>query len=326
MATLSGCPGSVEQASDWELEQADDTWWMATVNVGQQRWLVGGSPAQGRVLFDSGGGLAEVDLGVEVELLNWVHPFDDGGVVIVGNGGMILYSPDGSSWTRQSGGITEQNLWGVWGSSAQDVWVVGGDGFAPGDATILRGPVGDLEPVDVPALEHPSISAWYKVWGSGPDDVYIVGQDGGLLQWDGVTLTEQLVGLSRDLIGVWGTGPDRVVVVGGRLNGAMALWDGSEWRGFELAPLTGLNGVWLRGNTIHAVGGWATSVKLDFNTGEVLGEQEVLGLEIPESQGVDLHTIHGSDDGRLTAVGGNFMFSSGPYDGLVITRHLGSEE
>ena len=326
VVTLSGCPGTLEEGTDWELEQADEAWWMSTVHVGEERWVVGGTPEEGAMLHDAGSGLEVVNLEFEVELLNWIHAFDGGGYAVVGNGGAILYSADGSTWTQQSVGVTDQNLWGVWGANADDVWVVGGDGSMAGDATILRGPVDDLQPMDTPTLEHPNIFAWFKVWGSGPNDVFIVGQSGGLLHWDGVALTEQMVGLSKDLIGLWGTGPNRVAVVGGRFNGAIALWDGSEWRGIELAPISGLNGVWLRGDTIHAVGAQAMSVKLDFRTGQVIGEEEWLGTRIPEAMGVDLHSIHGANDGHLTSVGGNFARPSGPYDGLAVTRRLGSDE
>ena len=107
----------------------------------------------------------------------------------------------------------------------------------------------------------------------------------------------------------------------------MALWDGESWRGIKLAPLTGLNGVWFRGNTVHAVGvDEAKVVKIDFTTGEQMEEENFLGTFLPEAEGIDLHGIHGSPSGRLTALGGNFILQSGPFRGVIVHRSLGGNE
>ncbi len=312
-------------ATPWGLDEANDTWWMSTVHVGGQRWVVGGSPQAGRILHDDGGGFKELPLDANVSLLNWIHRFEGGGFATVGQGGAVLSSPDGLAWKPEPVD-TEQALWGVWGASLDDVWVVGGNGWKSGDAVVFRGPLDDLRPVDVPVLSREKVNAFYKVWGSGPDDVYIVGQKGAILHWDGSALVERSLDLTADLIGIWGTGPNRVAVVGGRGNGVVGLWDGNSWRGIDLAPMAGLNGVWLRGDTLHAVGVFATAVKIDFVTGDVLGEEEYLREQFSEAKNVDLHAIHGSDAGRVTAIGGNYMQPSGPYNGVVVSRGLGPDE
>ena len=65
---------------------------------------------------------------------------------------------------------------------------------------------------------------------------------------------------------------------------------------------------------------------MDFTTGELLEEEDFLGVTIPEAQGVDLHAVHGSPDGVLTAIGGNYVMQAGPFEGAVVSRRLGSAE
>jgi hypothetical protein len=171
----------------------------------------------------------------------------------------------------------------------------------------------------MPVLERPNVKAFFKVWGSGVDDVYIVGQNGAVLHWDGESLVELHVGVGEDLIDVWGTGPDRVAVIGGRKNGAGALWDGAGWRVLDLAHFPGLNGVWLRRDIVHVVGSNGTAGVIDFTTGEATR----VSIDTP----VYLHAIHGSPDGTVTAVGGNFFTGkNGPFDGEVLTRPLLTSE
>lgn len=302
---------------DWQVRHADDHWWLSVVAVSESdRWIAGGTPAQGKILHYDGTTFTEVDHGQQVGLLNWIHRYPDGGLVVVGNEGAILRRA-AETWTRETS-PTQQDLWGVWGASPNDTWSVGGKGLAEGDATILRDTGSGFVPVPLPKLERPGVNALYKVWGSSASDVYIVGQSGAVLHWNGSVLSERLVGVSDDLIAVWGTGPDRVVCIGGRNNGVAALWDGSAWRALDLAPVAGLNGVWLRGNAVHVVGAFGTAATLDFTTGQV--------TDVLVDTTVDLHAIHGSADGFVTSVGGNFVAQGGPYEGAIADRALlGSE-
>ncbi|MBX3209637.1 MAG: hypothetical protein KF764_31680 [Labilithrix sp.] len=97
----------------------------------------------------------------------------------------------------------------LWGSSANDVWAVGGGGairrFSGGAGfAIVEG--------------APTTEALHGVWGSGPKDVWVVGDSGTILHFDGAAWTEATVafplGKKPDLMGVWGSGPNDVWVVG----------------------------------------------------------------------------------------------------------------
>ncbi|MBX3215812.1 MAG: hypothetical protein KF850_27485 [Labilithrix sp.] len=101
-------------------------------------------------------------------------------------------------------------LRGVWGSSASDVWTVGGSGtirhFGK-DATAWA------------VVEAPTTANLNAVWGSGPNDVWVVGDHGTILHWDGKAWTESVAALplrqrKPHLYGIWGSGPDDVWIVG----------------------------------------------------------------------------------------------------------------
>ncbi|MEO1335969.1 MAG: hypothetical protein AAFV29_10000, partial [Myxococcota bacterium] len=160
-----------------------------------------------------------------------------------------------------------------------------------------------------------------KVWGTSADNVYIVGQRGAVLRWDGSALTEVLVGTSRDLISLWGTGPDRIVIVGGRANGEVVTWDGEQWEATLLSVRPGLNGVWMRDpDTAHVVGVNGSILRFDFDSKEIVDDS-------PTEVGLAFHAVFGDPTHeRLVAVGGNFEFNDGPYEGVAYQRSLNNGE
>lgn len=309
MTLVAGCSAG-EEAPSWDRLHASSQWWMSVdAREPTDRWIVGGTTTTGVILRHDGATMRTVDPGVAVGLLNWVQRFDDGRVIVVGSGGAVLRF-DGTAWSRDEP-VTQADLWGVWGSSATDLWAVGGtEGIAP---VILRDTGGGFEPVAIPTLLRPGVTVFFKVWGSGPDDVYAVGQNGVVVHWDGTALEELHVGVGEDLIGIWGTGPDRIVTVGGRRNGAAAVWDGSSWRNPDLTGVPGLNGVWVGEGPARLVGNEGIVIDLDPAT-----------LEITRSRidtTVFLHAISGSADGSVVAVGGDFATGpTGPFWGEVWIR------
>ncbi len=303
---------------EWQTMQTGGNWWMSVLALANDdRWIVGGTPDRGEILHYNGSEFEAVSFGADVELLNWIHGFQSGESIAVGNGGVVLWW-DGQTWT-QVRVPTEQDLWGVWGVNPYDVWAVGGNADESGVLTVLRDTGSGFETVAMPVLERPDVKALFKVWGSGADDVYMVGQNGAVLHWNGEILEELHVGVSEDLIAVWGTGPNRVAIVGGRRNGAAALWNGEEWRSPEVGNFPGLNGVWLRGDSVHVVGNSGTAGIIDFTT--------LAATRVRIDTPVNLHAIHGSPDGTLTAVGGNFFIGKkGPFTGDILTRPMENSE
>lgn len=319
--TLASCSDPAQEtapiAASWEEAFDASGGWLLNVGgpTADQLYAVGGHPRGGDVQEFDGQTWAPGGPPFGTPLLNWVHGCAADDVVVVGTRGAILRF-DGASWTRDES-PTDKDLWGVWGASCDDLWVVGGNGREEGQATILRYDGTVWTEVETPPLERPQVWAWFKVWGSGPDDVFIVGQRGAVLHWNGSELTEEFAGASDDLIAVWGTGPDHVVAVGGRGIGIVSVWDGSEWTTTDLAPTPGLNGVWLDGPVAHVAGVLGTVGTFDTRTGE-------LTLADVDTQ-LDFHAIHAAPGGPLIAVGGNFRSADGPYEGIALQAQRTSE-
>lgn len=324
LAAIAALPACEEPAAPpsgpgtWtEAFDASSLWLLSVSGTSAtDLWAVGGQPDQGRIMrFDGAWWEQPVEGGVP--LLNWVHAFAPDDVMIAGNGGTILRW-DGAT-LRPMDTPTDQDLWGLWGATPNDVWAVGGRGMKDEDRTVLRWDGTSWKAVELPPLERPKVSAFYKVWGSSGNDVYIVGRNGAVLHWDGAVIEELGVGASTDLIGVWGTGPDRVVIVGGRAGGVVSRWDGKSWRTEQLPTLPGINGVWMRSpDRFHVAANQGTLASFDFET--LTPTVDAIDTE------VDFHGLFGDPSGRLWAVGGNFLYAGGPWIGAALERRLGDEE
>lgn len=318
--TLAACEPDPAAGSDWhEAFDARPVGWLMSTFVPpgtRTRYAVGGAPDAGVVMRDAGDGWARVDLGAAgdgVPLLNWITGFGPDALVVVGSAGTVLRW-DGAAWSKEPA-ATDQDLWGVWGARADDLWAVGGTTTPGGHPVILHFDGHAFSEVPVPTLQKGNVRAFFKVWGTAADHALVVGQNGVVLRWDGAVWTEELVGASADLIALWGTDKDHVAIVGGRGNAIVTTWDGARWRTENLAPLSGLNGVWMRDrDVIHVVGTLGTVGELDFTT----LAPRVRSL----SQDLDFHAVYGDDQGRITAVGGSFRSVVAPFEGMAWEREL----
>lgn len=317
LSLLTACGGP---NLDWEPAfDATDRGWLMNVwgPAADDLFMVGGALDAGRMQHFDGETATEVALPAGVPLINWGIGFAPDDIHAVGNEGTILHF-DGAAWTEVASPTT-QDLWGVWGSSANDVWAVGGSARLPdGVPTIVHYDGSAWTLTDLSALGlMMGPRALFKVWGSGASDVYAVGDAGIMLHWNGAAWEELMVGADDDLIAVWGTGPDNIVAVGGRANGIIAHWNGTEWRTESLSPLPGFNGVWMRApGRAHVVGARAMLGTFDLETFTM--EEQL----VPEAR--DFHAVHGVD-GVLTTVGGNLAVPMAP-EGVAYRRQLGSDE
>lgn len=304
-------------ASTWsEAFDASEVGWLmnASAPPGGEPLVVGGRLDSGAVLRRSGGQWSRVELGLTgVPLLNWIHGFGSQDVWVAGNAGTLLHW-NGQAWQRAQVPTT-QDLWGVWGAAPNDLWAVGGSGRNRGDATLLHYNGLRWSLVPVPALQRPGVYAFFKVWGTASDDVWVVGQRGVILHWNGSAWTEHLAPTSEDLISLWGTSRERIVAVGGRSNAVVAVWNGQAWGVHNLAPLPGLNGVWMRSPGVAYLAGIeGTLARLNVDTLQYDAE--------PSSTRMAFHSIAGDGRGGLLAVGGNFLDGSGSFLGIAWRRSL----
>jgi hypothetical protein len=119
-------------------------------------------------------------------------------------------------------------LRGVWGTAADDLWVI---------------------PYDSPA-QHWDGSSWaltdssaampmLSTWGTNSDDVWAVGLEGTILHYDGSNWSTSESGTEENLWSVWGSDSDDVWAAGGL--GTLLRWDGKRWKKLEVTatlPIT----------------------------------------------------------------------------------------
>lgn len=313
---LAGCGSSDPDTVEWnESFDASQIGWFMNVwgPAENDLYAVGGSPSAGVIMRFDGAAWTPFEIGFDVPLVTWIHGFGSDDMTAVGFGGTAMHW-NGSTWTLQET-PTEEDLWGVWGFSSDDLWAVGGSGRSDSEATLLHFDGDAWTAVEVPTLERANVFAFFKVFGTSADNAYVVGQRGAVLHWDGQVWTEELVGASDDLVSMWGTGPDNLVAVGGRANGIISIWNGSEWRTESLAPIPGLNGIWMQEpGVVHAVGTFGTLLEIELDSLEV--------SESSLSTGLDFHAVFSATGTTLVAVGGNLTVPGSTFEGIAFQRDL----
>jgi hypothetical protein len=131
----------------------------------------------------------------------------------------------------------------IWGSGANDIWVVGEILPRP---LVMRGDGSSWSEVSYrPASALASASA-LAVWGAGPGDVWVVGGErdesrmtssGTIDHWDGTQWSRAALPDGPDtttFTAVWGTGPRDVWAVD--ISGPLLHFDGDRWTWIAAAP------------------------------------------------------------------------------------------
>jgi hypothetical protein len=312
---LLACPVDPDPPADkWELVHQGlpgallSVWGTSSTDV----WAVGGDPLDGSgplVIHFDGETWSRMPTGQSAGALWWVYGFEGGPVFMGGEGGVILRYEDGAFTVMDTPGTN--TVFGIWGTSPDDMWAVGGASDATGGfAWRLAGDTWVEEP-SLPA-EVPMMAAIWKVFGTSSNDAWLVGSNGVSLHWDGSALSLGDTGVGTSLFTVHAN-DGRYAAVGGTASGFIVEYQDGAWSNVTPdSPPPGLSGVVLGDDgTGVAVGsygavytrsadGWAET-KLDFN--------------IP-------YTLHGvwlDEHGDAWAVGG--QVSSPPLDeGLLLHR------
>ena len=108
---------------------------------------------------------------------------------------------DGSTWNSESGAPTLVGA-DVWGSDANNVWVIGGN------SQILKWNGSAWSEQSSGAA-----SSLFAIWGSDANNVWAVGQSGTIVKWNGSTWNEQNSGTTDYLFGVGGSDANNVWAV-----------------------------------------------------------------------------------------------------------------
>lgn len=188
-------------------------------------------------------------------------------------------------------------LLSVWGTSATDVWTVGGDPDGTGpivlhwDGTawtqIPTGDTGDLW--------------WVTGFAGGP--VYMGGQNGRILRWQDGAFSTLATPTTDTVFGIWGAGPTDVWAVGGSEGGASG---GFAWKleGDGFVPASGFpGGIAAQGACWKVAGAGPDDVWIVGTNGLAVHWDGLAFDEVDLDTGESLFTV-ASAGGRFAAAGG----------------------
>jgi hypothetical protein len=154
-------------------------------------------------------------------------------------------------WSSVSTGHSE-SMYGIWGSSESDIFVVGGNGLiihCAGSCTSMS---------SWTKMTSGTTSTLNGVWGSSGTDVYAVGLDGIILHYDGTTWTQMTANTTSYFYGVWGSGAGDVYAVGHPIfqsDESIFHYDGMAWTKMPPPAVSYLYSVWGSGpSDVWAVG------------------------------------------------------------------------
>lgn len=249
----SGPPSSHHEPFEWTvaLSGVPDAL-LATCSDDQQLYAVGGRTDRGFVLRWTGSAWLREPVPASAEELWWCWVDPEGVAWAVGEGATVINRRDGVWRSVDTGDAIAPTatLYGVWGSSASDIHVVGGSlGPTPGPA-IAHFDGSEWRGADVSGLPEEIL---FKVWGSS-NQVWAVGSGGTIAHSSGADWSVQPTPIDDRLIALWGTGSDELFAVGGDGRGVVLRYDAGTWREFAAGP-EALSGVWTAPGRPLYVGG-----------------------------------------------------------------------
>ncbi|MCC6558923.1 MAG: hypothetical protein IT372_38840 [Polyangiaceae bacterium] len=229
----------------------DETFWWVSGSAPDDVWMVG---ERGRIAHWDGASFTEHESGTTATLWGvlalspadaWIVGGSPGGGASAPND--IVLHWDGAAWAPEPlpGEPLGRALYKVWGTSSDDLYVVGELGV------IWHRAGATWERQDDPSL---TTSTLFTVNGCGASEVYAVGGQ-AVLRSDGAAWTRLDVDLSSSVNGVACGGPGDVAIVGfGGLK--QRLVDGAWINEFTVQPYQDLHAAWAEGGgAFWAVGG-----------------------------------------------------------------------
>ncbi len=305
--------GSDPSVDDARWEPAFDTSATGTLSAvwgsgPDDVYIVGGTNEQGEIYHYDGVDWSPMQVPDDVPMLIWVYGFGPDEVYAVGLDGSAVRW-DGAEWHMLDTG-TDEDLWGVFGFTPDDMWIVGGD-VDTESPVILHYDGERFEDYELPAEQNPRrASSIFKVWGI---DGFIaaVGERGLILElrdgeWESVSTDT-----SDAFVSLWGTSADHIVATGSNTSGQVAYYDGDSWEVRSFPAESGLNGVFMDDPSFAVVSGWDGFLgRYEIESGELIYEAETEQL-------LRMHSAWGDGVGRYYAVGGNFF---SPHRGEAYVR------
>jgi hypothetical protein len=143
-----------------------------------------------------------------------------------------IYHWDGTDWSSMASG-TSENLWGVFAIASNNVFVTG-----------FNGKILHYDGTSWSSMTSGSTEHLKRIWGTAANDVFTVGTNGAILHYDGTSWSTMTSGTSEHLFDIAGYGPSDVMAVG--VGGKTLRYDGSTWTAMSSSmtnPTNSLMGV-----------------------------------------------------------------------------------
>lgn len=177
-------------------------------------------------------------------------------VVAVGNCGIISKSSSDKEWNRTPPG----SYYGVWGSTKNDIWVVGGDRSNPSERSnpIIRRRIKDYwERVFPPEGVSGTL---YGIWGTGANNIWAVGERGMVIYWNGTKWEIERSGTTQTIHAVWADRPNSAWAVGDE--GTILFRDRWQWNPIQNTIGRNLHSVTGNESTIWIGGDMGTTLSI----------------------------------------------------------------
>jgi hypothetical protein len=140
-------------------------------------------------------------------------------------------------WSLMDSGITEEYLWGVWGTSENNVYAVGGGMWENFSCVILH-----YDGTSWSEVECITENRLENIWGTSENDIFAVGTGGTIVHYNGYSWSEMESGTTETLTDVWCNTENDVFTVGAE--GTILHYDGSSWSKMESGTTDLLMSIW----------------------------------------------------------------------------------
>lgn len=219
----------------------------------------------------------------------------DDGTVFFGGSNGTILMYSGGTFTKLTTPTTD-TVFGIWGASSSDVWAVGGQ---PSGSPFVWHYQGSAFQTVTGLPADLTMGPVWKVTGRSASDVYMSAAQGYVLHWDGTQITPQAVGMTDESLFSIGCS-DNVCVTAGTdfANGVLYENDGNGWSSrvpTQDGPVW--RGVTQTGDDMYVVGMFGAMLHLNGTSW------------VSEAQGQttqSLHDVWANTDGTVFAVGGEF--------------------
>lgn len=226
----------------------------------------------------------------------------DGAFYMVGEHGLVLkFDPDNETFEKiPTPG--DRILYGVWGSTANDIWVVGGDPESPDQGGMIWHYDGvEWDQVDTTAIREGGVPTLFKVWGRNPSEVYAVGMRGTVLQFDGTKWSQVVSNTVRPLFTVHGSSKS-VVASGGFIDGVIIEKEGDQFVRRDDGMILQMNGIFAGENGVSVAVGIT-------GTASARNETTWSAIDTQVNTLLDFHATWLDPQGGVWAVGGDLTIA-----------------